>query len=211
MAPWTIDGVVAVAAERGLTAHHWTASAPGGIAAPRLAARGVPAAAPQPTTSLRAPGPRRPLRVPSTWFGAHAVLLAPCIDQPDLGRGPVARALATVANACTTESLHDPVATGRWLVEHVFAGTGVIVDASWATTLGRKGPTLSAVGQLYAADAFDAEPLDNQLRRDLFATASRTRSLSDRHIGGLWQSRPHDIHVPGPLARTWHSYREGTP
>ena len=171
-----------------------------------MAARGVPEAAAGPSTCVRAPGPRRSLRVPSTWIGCHAVVLVPCIYDEAHARGPVAQALAAIAEGCTSETLRDPVATGRWLVEHVFAGVGTIVDASWATTVGPGGPRLVATGQLYAADRLDPDALDRRLRRDLFAGATRSRSLSDRSIGGLWRHPPQDPHVPGPLARTWHVY-----
>ena len=215
VAPWTVDGLTAVAATRGLATRFWSPDS--GAATRRMAARGVPAIASGPSTLVRAPGPRRPLRVPSAWIGCHAVVLVPCIYDGASDRGPVAQALATLAATRTTETLRDPVATGRWLVEHVFAGAGVIVDASWATTLGRDGPTLAPAGQLYAADRFDPDALDRQLQRDLFATVTRARALSDRNVGGLWRRPSRDPHVPGPLARAWHAYpgpsdpAEGTP
>lgn len=215
VAPWTVDGVTAVAASRGLATRYWSPGSGG--AARRIAARGVPAMESGPSTLVRAPGPRRPLRVPSSWIGCHAVVLVPCIYDAASDRGPVAQALASLATAQTTESLRDPVATGRWLVEHVFAGVGILVDASWATTLGRDGPTLAAAGQIYAADRFDPDALDRRLQADLFASISRTPALADRNVGGLWRRPSRDPHVPGPLARTWHAYpgpsdpAEGTP
>lgn len=88
---------------------------------------------------LSMPGLPRPARIPSAWVGTSLCLLAPLAHRP-IGShahvrswmGPAQSALATLAAACGIERPGDSAATaGARLMQEVFAGSCLIVDATW--------------------------------------------------------------------------------
>ena len=88
---------------------------------------------------LSMPGLLRPARIPSAWVGTSLCLLAPLAHRashPE-GRGqawmgPAQSALATLAAACGVERPGESaVNTGARLMQEVFAGSCLIVDATW--------------------------------------------------------------------------------
>jgi hypothetical protein len=96
---------------------------------------------------LSMPGLPRPARIPSAWVGTSLCLLAPLAHRParpdDEARswmGPVQSALATLAAACGVERPGEAGATaGARLVQEVFAGCCLVIDATWWSAVTSEG------------------------------------------------------------------------
>jgi hypothetical protein len=100
---------------------------------------------------LSMPGHGRPARIPSAWVGTSLCLLAPLAYRPAArsspGRGaprawfgPVRSALATLAGACGIDPPGEGgVAAGARLVQEVFAGSCLVLDATWWSALDPAG------------------------------------------------------------------------
>lgn len=96
---------------------------------------------------LTMPGLPRPARIPSAWVGTSLCLLAPLAhranrpgDDARAWLGPAQSALATLAAACGIERPGEAGASaGARLVQEVFAGCCLVIDATWWSVVAPDG------------------------------------------------------------------------
>jgi hypothetical protein len=220
VAPWTIDGVLNHARDRGL---HITFERTGGAynrdpVARRLHAAQVPAAAAGPALELQIPGARRTLSIPGAWVGAHACLVAPCVREREPGGamvGPLAGILEAIARGCGADPARPIAEVGAWLLQHTFASVGLVLDATWTVVLDAHGAQLQSAARCLAwtvpRTGLDATALDRAIADAVPFPPSPTAAgsaLAERTVGGLWRKQSAPPRVPGPLARAWYAYPE---
>ncbi|HET6585394.1 MAG TPA: hypothetical protein VFG69_18175, partial [Nannocystaceae bacterium] len=91
------------------------------------------------TLVCRWPGIARTVTIPRGWIGRHLCLVVPCVGVSAPRRGPVAAALAAIADAVGAGDGEMPCEIGAHVVAGTFAGVTIVVDAHVAIVRARPG------------------------------------------------------------------------
>ncbi len=85
------------------------------------------------------PGLGRTVVIPRGWIGRHLALVVPCVGANAPRRGPVAAALAALADEIGVGDVAVPCAAAASVVAGVFAGVTIVVDGDVAVVRARSG------------------------------------------------------------------------
>jgi hypothetical protein len=85
------------------------------------------------------PGLGRTVVIPRGWIGRHLALVVPCVGANAPRRGPVAAALAALADEIGVGDVAGPCAAAASVIAGVFAGVTILVDGDVAVVRARSG------------------------------------------------------------------------
>lgn len=85
------------------------------------------------------PGLGRTVVIPRGWIGRHLALVVPCVGANAPRRGPIAAALAAVADELGVGDAAVPCAAAASVIAGVFAGVTIVVDGDVSVVRARSG------------------------------------------------------------------------